>query len=71
MNIVAKPFEIARRRIERGWDKSSLAKEAKINHSLVSRAEQGNGVSPTTAKAIADALQAPVFELFELAERVG
>ncbi len=71
MSITAKPLEIARRRVERGWDKSSLAREAKINHSLISRVERGNGVSAATAKAIADALETPVFELFQLSEAGG
>lgn len=71
MNITAKPLEITRRRVERGWDKSCLARAAKINHCLISRAEQGNGVSPATAKAIADALESTVFELFQLTEKAG
>lgn len=71
MSITAKTLEIARRRVERGWDKSGLARAAKINHSLISRAEQGKGVSPATAKAIADALESPVFDLFQLNEREG
>ncbi len=71
MSITAKPLEIARRRVERGWDKSSLARAAKVNHCLVSRAEQGGGVSPATAKAIADALDAPVLEIFQLSEAGG
>ena len=67
VSITAKSSEIIRRRVERGWDKSCLARAAKVNHCLISRAEQGKSVSPATAKAIADALETSVFDLFELA----
>jgi len=69
MSITARGCEIAIRRIGRGWDKSTLAKQAKLNHSIVVRAERGDAVSAASAKAIADALDATVFELFELSGR--
>jgi transcriptional regulator with XRE-family HTH domain len=66
MGILAKGNEITKRRIERGWDKSTLAKRANLNHSLIVRVEKAKTVSPASAKAIADALDSSVFELFEL-----
>lgn len=55
---------LAEKRILKGWGKSDLAKAAGLSHSVVVRAEQGMSTSPKTAKAIADALQAPLTELF-------
>jgi len=68
MSVLEKGREITIKRISRGWDKSVLAKKAGINHSLVVRAEQGGSVRPATAKALADALDVSVFDIFELRE---
>ena len=71
MRLQAKSMKIMQRRIEKGWDKISLAREANINQSLISRIESGGRTSPATAKAIADALEVAVFEIFELLEHQG
>ena len=59
--IKAKAEALRASRIERGWDMTKLAHEAKI-----SRVERGNSTSPSTAKKVADALGRPVAELFTI-----
>jgi transcriptional regulator with XRE-family HTH domain len=68
MHLQAIPTEIASRRVERGLNKSELARIAKVNQCLVSRAEQGGRLSPKTAKALAGALDSKVLELFVIIE---
>jgi DNA-binding XRE family transcriptional regulator len=54
------------KRIENGWNKTDLARMAKVNHSVIARAEQGKGVSPNVAKRIADCFNETVLNIFEI-----
>lgn len=64
--IKAKAEALRASRIERGWDMTELAHEAKVTQATISRVERGNSTSPSTAKKVADALGRPVAELFTI-----
>ena len=64
--IKAKAEALRASRIERGWDMTKLAHEAKVIQATISRVERGNSTSPSTAKKVADALGRPVAELFTI-----
>ena len=64
--IKAKAEALRTSRIERGWDMTKLAQEAKVTQATISRVEQGSSTSPSTAKRVADALGRPVAELFAI-----
>lgn len=53
-------------RIEKGWTKVELAKQASMSPSAIMRIENGQGVLPQNAKKIADALNKDIFDLFEV-----
>ena len=48
--IKAKAEALRAFRIERGWDMTKLAHEAKVTQATISRVERGNSTSPSTAK---------------------
>ena len=64
--IKAKAEALRASRIERGWDMTKLAHEAKVTQVTISRVERGNSTSPSTAKKVADTLDRPVAELFTI-----
>ena len=64
--IKAKAEALRASRIERGWDMTKLAHEAKVTQATISRVERGNSTSTSTAKKVADALGRPVAELFTI-----
>lgn len=64
--IKAKAEALRTFRIERGWDMTRLAQEAKVTQATISRMERGSSISPSTAKKVADALCRPVAELFTI-----
>lgn len=64
--IKAKAEALRMFRIERGWDMTRLAQEAKVTQATISRMERGSSTSPSTAKKVADALCRPVAELFTI-----
>lgn len=64
--VQAKILELAERRIMLGWSKADLATNSSLSRAVVVRAEQGLGVSPKSAKRIADALGVPVCDVFAL-----
>ena len=64
--IKAKAEALRAFRIERGWDMTKRAHEAKVTQATISRVERGNSTSPSTAKKVADALGRPVAELFTI-----
>ena len=43
-------------RIDLGWNRKMLAREAKVDPAIITRAEKGLSVSAPSAKKIADAL---------------
>lgn len=67
--LYAKTKELTEQRVSKGWSKTELAKKSKVLHSSIVRAEQGCSVSPKSAKAIADALEMPVLDLFTVSTR--
>lgn len=64
--IKAKAEALRTFRIERGWNMTRLAQEAKVTQATISRMERGSSTSPSTAKKVADALCRPVAELFTI-----
>lgn len=64
--IKAKAEALRMSRVERGWDMTRLAQEAKVTQATISRVERGSSTSPSTAKKVADALGRPVAELFTI-----
>lgn len=42
-------------RIDLGWHRKTLAKEAGVDPAIITRAEKGLSISPPSAKKIADA----------------
>jgi len=43
-------------RIDLGWNRKMLAREAKVDPSIITKAEKGASISAPSAKKIADAL---------------
>ena len=58
-------------RVDLGWNKSRLAKEADISHGTVIRAERGEKLSVVNAKKIADALSRGYGREIRVTEIVG
>ena len=67
--IAAKVNNLIMARLEKGLDRSSLAKMCGVSHAIIVRIEQGAGTSPKTAKSISDVLGKPVNELFDFIPR--
>ena len=55
-------------RIEKGYSIQGLAREMKVNASVVFKIEKGNPLRPATAKKACDALQEPFNKLFIIEE---
>lgn len=55
-------------RVIKGLSKVDLASALNLSHSVIVRAEQGNGISPKTAKKICDYFGVGFDDLFELKE---
>jgi len=57
-------IRLIERRLTRGWSPNDLARQAGVTGNTVRAAERGDYVCPRTQKAIADALEADLLELF-------
>lgn len=57
-------------RVNRGWSCVDLAKVSGVAASTICRLERGFSANPATAKRLADALDCPVTDLFELTSNV-
>lgn len=55
-------------RLEKGLSCAQLAELARVSPSTVCRIERGLPAIPASAKAISDALEKPILELFEIKE---
>jgi len=58
---------IREKRIKAGYSMRSLAAKARIHYATISNLERpGHNVSPSTAKALCDALDVPFDEIFTI-----
>lgn len=55
--------QITKRRMQKGWSKTRLAKVVAVDPKTITNVERGSGGKPETIKAIADALGISMKEL--------
>jgi len=67
--IYANAELLERARSKNGMTKKDLAKKIGSSHSVIVRAEQSKGVSPSTAKKLCEALGLDFDELFKVGKR--
>ena len=69
--IVANAKLLKTERVKRGLNKTDLAKQLGVNHSVIVRVEQAKGTSPRTAKAICDFFDLPFEKLFTIVDQAS
>ena len=67
--ITTKDDNVLIARVHAGFNQSELARKAKVAPVLIGRVERGVGISPKTAKAICEALNADFDALFLIKQR--